>query len=231
MKLRAIIPAVAALAALVALYAQQPPSFTAATEGVAKANIRIELQRWSTDAERDQLLAAWTGQSKDGATKAKGKGKGKAKQQDDTDPFGSFGRASRNGNNADAPAPAVTQGPSTPEEFLTEALGKVPTLGYIWSSNETAGYPIRYAARLGGDDRIVLLTASRLGRWNENWTVAAPGPGANYEFTAIEVHLGAKGEAKISASGKLAVDAAAKTISLENYAALPVTLKDVRKKP
>src|SRR5690242_10668968 len=36
------------------------PSFTATTDNVATHDsIRINLLRWSTDAERDQLLAAW----------------------------------------------------------------------------------------------------------------------------------------------------------------------------
>jgi len=43
------------------------------------------------------------------------------------------------------------------------------------------------------------------------------------------VHLNPKGlgEGKISITGKLAVDNAAKTIALENYSALPVVLKNV----
>ena len=36
-------------------------SFTATTDGVAGApdSIRIDVLRWSTDAERDQLMSAW----------------------------------------------------------------------------------------------------------------------------------------------------------------------------
>ena len=46
----------------------------------------------------------------------------------------------------------------------------------------------------------------------------------------IELRLNAKheGEGKASVTGKVAVDSAANTIALESYAALPVTLKDVK---
>ena len=45
----------------------------------------------------------------------------------------------------------------------------------------------------------------------------------------IELHLNARGqgEGKASPTGKVAVDAAANTIALENYAGLPVVLKNV----
>jgi len=41
--------------------AETPISFTATTDNVAGApdSIKIDVFRWSTDAERDQLLAAW----------------------------------------------------------------------------------------------------------------------------------------------------------------------------
>ena len=51
------------LAVAAALAAAETPilSLTATTDHVSGANdsIRIDVLRWSTDAERDQLLAAW----------------------------------------------------------------------------------------------------------------------------------------------------------------------------
>ena len=53
----------------------------------------------------------------------------------------------------------------------------------------------------------------------------------NYEFSLIELHLNSKGEGegKISLTGKVAADSAAKTIALENYGASPVVFKNVKR--
>src|SRR5262249_51332938 len=102
----------------------------ATTDNVSGAPdpVRVDLLRWSTDAERDQLLSAWT--SPGAAVTAPAAG----------ERGGARGRGGRGGAPVDAP-------PATPEGSLAAALGKVPTVGYVWSS-ETAGYSVHYAARL-----------------------------------------------------------------------------------
>jgi hypothetical protein len=111
----------------------------------------------------------------------------------------------------------------------------VPTVGYLWSS-EVAGYSLRYAARLpqpDGGQRIILITDRRLGAFNDVWKLTGPAAAAaqpDYGFSLIELRLNAKGEGegKVSLTGKVAADPAAKTIALDNYAAAPVILKNVR---
>src|SRR6266852_3970437 len=64
------------LLAAVVVTAQTPlASFTATTDNISGApdSIRVDVLRWSTDAERDQLLLAWT---QPGATGAGGRGAG-----------------------------------------------------------------------------------------------------------------------------------------------------------
>jgi len=192
----------------------------ATTDNVSGAPdpIRIDLLRWSTDAERDQLLSAWTSP---GASKAAPAAAAPAGERG-----GARGRGGRGGAPADAP-------PATPEGSLAAALGKVPTVGYVWSS-ETAGYSVHYAARLAqpdGGERIVLITDRRLGAWNNLWKPSAAASPTNYEFSVIELHLNSKGEGegKASLTGKVTVDNTAKSIVLENYAALPVILKGVKR--
>jgi hypothetical protein len=55
---------------------------------------------------------------------------------------------------------------------------------------------------------------------------------SSYPFSVIELRLNAKGEGegKTSSTGKVAVDAAGKTIGLENYGSLPVVLKSVKRR-
>ena len=56
-------------------------------------------------------------------------------------------------------------------------------------------------------------------------------PATDYEFTVIELRLNAKGlgEGKTSLTSKVIIDNDAKTIALENYAAAPVILQNVKR--
>jgi len=214
--------------------AQTPASgpilrLNATTDNVSGAPdpIRIDLLRWSTDAERDQLLSAWTSPGAAAAAPAAG-ARGGAEGARGGGARGGDGARGRGGRGAAADAP-----PATPEGSLAAALGKVPTVGYVWSS-ETAGYSVHYAARLAqpdGSERIILITDRRLGAWNNLWKPAGAASPTDYEFSLIELHLNSKGEGegKASLTGKVTVDNAAKTIVLENYAALPVILKGVKR--
>lgn len=223
--------AVIGLAAILA--AQTPESGPALTLTATSANvtgapdsIRINLLRWSTDAERDQLLSAWM------LTDQPGRGPGAR-----AGAAGSAARAGARAGGRRGPA-AAPPPPRTPETSLAAALSKAPTVGYLWSS-EVAGYAIRYAVRLpqpGGGERVILLTARRLGAWNGQWkpinsaNAEAGSPNAA-DFSLIELRLNAKGdgEGKISQDGKLSVDTSTKMLEMENYGAAPVVLKDIRR--
>ena len=203
--------AVAAVFAVAQTSAGPMLSFTATTDNITAANdsVKIDVLRWSTDAERDQLLSAWT----------------------DPPPADAGGRGAggRGGRGGAAQAPP----PPTPEGSLLNALGKAPTVGYLWSS-EVAGYSIHYAVRLpapDGGERIVFVTDRRLGASNDRWKPVSGGANG-YEFSVVELHLNSKGEGegKISLTGKVAVDSPAKTIALENYSASPVVLKSVKRR-
>ena len=233
------------IAVFVALAPAQTPStgptvsFTATTANVAGAPdaIRIDVLRWSTDAERDQLLAAWNLTPAPGGRGPGGRGAAARGPAPDDDPFlagndalvggaaarGAGGRGGRGGGAAAAPRP-------TPESSLTAALGRVPTVGYLWSS-EVAGYSLHSAVKLAGSDggeRIILITDRRLGASNDLWKPAS----TNYEFSVIELRSNSKGEGegKITLTGKVAADSASKTIAPENYNELPLVLKNVKRK-
>jgi len=215
-------------------------TYTATSSNVAGAgeSIRIDILRWSTDTERDQLIAAWTNP---GAPGAGGRGKRGPAALDDSDPAladvnpaaapGGRGGGKGKGKGGGPPAEAVKP---TPERSLAAALGNLPTVGYLWSS-EVAGYGLHYAVKLAGADggeRIILITDRRLGASNDLWKAAGAATPTNYDFSLIELHSNAKGEGegKVSLMGKVAVDSAAKTFALENYGALPVVLKNVKRR-
>lgn len=234
--------------------ARPMPSFTATTDHVGGApdSIRINLMRWSTDAERDQLLAAWnlTGPPTGGRAAGRGaRARGAAVADpalDDDDPAlagaspraGGGGGAGRGGQGGGGIARGAGSAAArrTPESSLAAALAQAPSVGYLWSS-EVAGYALRYAVRLPQQDgeRVVLITDRRLGAWNELWKPVGPtannAAATSYEFSVIELRLNAKGEGegKISLNGTVALDRVQRTIALENYNALPVILKNVRR--
>ena len=64
--------------------------------------------------------------------------------------------------------------------------------------------------------------------------VSRGGPGAPtaYDFSVIELRVNSKGEGegKISLTGKVAPDSAAKIVAPENYAVLPVVLKNLKRR-
>jgi hypothetical protein len=240
-------------------------NFTATTDNVGGApdSIRIDVLRWSTDSERDEIVKSWTNPVAPAATTGRGGGRGRgAAAAAPDDPFAAANDAAAGDANAPAPAaaaPAAGRGagagrggagrgggrggggtalpdapPPTPESSLTAALGKAATVGHLWSS-EVAGYSLRYAVKLpaqDGGERIIFITDRRLGAWNDLWKPNGNAAPSTYEFSVIELRLNSKGEGdgKISLSGKLVVDTAAKTLALENYGALPVVLKGVKRK-
>jgi hypothetical protein len=208
--------------ATVLLLADSPGSvnFTAATANVASAPepVRIEILRWSTDEERDKLMSAWN--LKPAATPASKAGKGAGKQ-------GKAGKGPGPGGGAPA-----TQ---SPEAALARALQEAATVGYLWSS-EMAGYALRYAGKIenpDGSQRIILITQRKLGTVNQVWRPTVDGASSSYEFSVLELRLNAKGEGegKVSLTGRVAEDAAARIVTIENYNALPVVFRDVRKVP
>ena len=213
--MRASVLAGIAFAAVVATAQGPILSFTATTENVAGApdSIRIDLLRWSTDMEREQLVSAWNGT----VVQAPGKR-----------PAG--GRAGRGGRGA--AAPTQPSAPATPEVILAAALKQVPTVGYLWSS-EVAGYAIRYAGKVpgaNGIDRILLITDRRLGRVNDLWKPTSGTP-SSYDFSVIELRVNAQGEGegRISLVGKVALDSAAKIVAPEDYNSLPIVLKNLKR--
>jgi hypothetical protein len=125
--------------------------------------------------------------------------------------------------------------PQTPESSLAAAIQKAPTAGILWTS-ENVGYSIKYAYRLpqaDGGERIILVTDRRVGRWSNLWMPAAAVTPSDYPFSIIELRFNSKGEGEGRGvvTGKVAVDVTAKTIALDNYAALPVILKAVKRQP
>jgi hypothetical protein len=231
--MRRVIPffVTAGILAIALLVAQTAPSaslnLTATTANVAGPpdSVRIEILRWSTDDEREKLMSAWElkapapSGSEAGRSAAGKQGKGGAKG-------GGGGRG--RGAAADAGGGEAL----TPAASLSRALEEAATVGYLWSS-ENVGYAFRYAGRIENPDRsqrIVLITDRRLGAVNRLWNPNFQGDPNDYEFSVIELRLSAKGEGEGKASliGKIAPDAGAKIVTLENYDALAPVFRNVR---
>jgi len=204
--------------------------------------VRIDILAWSTDEDRSQFVDAWNltapAGGRTGAAGARGGGgrgaRGGAASEAPASgaaPAGGRGaRGGRGGPPAGGPI-ASAAAPVTPAGSLAAALQAAEGVGYLWSS-ESVGYSLRYAHRMtqaDGSVRIVLATDRRLGSFDGSWKPAT-GVANDYAFTVIELRLNPAitGEGRTSLTGRVSIDGAANTIALEDYAVLPVTLKNVR---
>jgi hypothetical protein len=243
----AVVAVAAAVGGATAQNATAPVArFLAETAGLASgpAAVRIDILAWSSDEARSQFVNAWNlvapVQGRGGAAGARGGGgrgargsaAGEAPESGAAPAGGRGARGGRGGPPAGGPvgAPAAAA-PRTPAGSLAAALQAADSVGYLWSS-ESVGYALRYAHRMtqaDGSVRIVLATDRRLGSFDGSWKPATGVPD-DYAFTVIELRLdpAMRGEGKTSLSGRVSIDGAANTIALEDYASLPVTLKNVR---
>jgi hypothetical protein len=230
-------------------HAQTPQvSFAATSAHVAQPGspVSIKILRWSSEEERAPLVAALNAPPPAPApapaapapaapaadapaqtAPAPADGAAPAAERGGAARGGRAGRGGRGGRGGQ-PAP-----PITPIAALTGAIGKAPTIGYIWT-DEVTGYAIKYAYRVplpDGGDRIILATSRVLGGGSTQWKPVGTEPATDYEFTVIELRLNAKGlgEGKTSLTSKVVFDKDARTLALENYAAAPVILQNVKR--
>jgi hypothetical protein len=218
-------------AAAVCLFALSVPLGAQSTQPVAEltatsANVsepgtpvKIRILRWSTDDERAPLVAALTPAPATGLPADAARGPSTASAG------GGRGAAGR-GRGRGRVGPAAQLSPIA---AFTAALGRAPTLGYIWT-NEITGYAIKYAWHSpspDGTDRIILASDRRLGAYTNTWKSTTAAPDTDYTFTLIELRAGPKGtlEGKTSLANRIAVDNDAKTVALENYSTIPTTLR------
>ena len=184
-----------------------------ATVGSAAAAgaLTITLSRWSTDAERAPLVAAFAAPAPAPARAAA--------------PAPS-GAAAGRGRGRGAPPP-----PPSPLARLSAAIQAAPTLGYIWTDGVT-GYSIKYAWRspaIADKERIVLIIERRLDSHAPDWApVSSAGSDANFTVIEMQIDRDGVGEGKTSLTSSVAIDTEAKTLALDGYAAAPAFLKVTR---
>jgi hypothetical protein len=190
-------------------------TMTATSVNVAEPGtpVKIRILRWSTDQERAPIVNALNPPAAPATGRSPSAGPAGAEQ----------GRGRGRGRGRGGPA-----APLSPIAAFTAALGRAPTIGYIWTSDIT-GYSIKYAWHSplpDGTDRIVIASDRRLGAYTDAWKAASPAQETDYTFTLIELRTGPKGliEGKTSLTNKIAVDTEARSVALENYAAATTSL-------
>jgi hypothetical protein len=113
------------------------------------------------------------------------------------------------------------------QDELLETLRELPPIGSIRTATSLA-YDLHYANETPGEDggrRIVLATDRPIGWWeavNRPRTI-------DYPFTFIELRLNGEGEGEGKLSLATKVIARGRIVQLENYAAQPVQLNQVRR--
>jgi len=221
----------AALAVLLLLAAPfDDINFTASSVNVAEPGIpvKIKILRWSTEDEVRPIVTALSAPPAQPSEVARANA--------GSPPGAARGRgAAAGGRGRGRGGPALA--PLSPIAAFTAALGRAPTLGYIWT-NDITGYAIKYAWHAplqGGTDRIVLVSDRRLGAYTNAWKplaaeASAKAADTDYTFTLIELRAGPKGslEGKTSLTSKIVVDTEEKTVALENYSATTTTLETAK---
>jgi hypothetical protein len=143
----------------------------------------MRILRWSTDDERAPILNALNPPA---LTAGAARNPGAA--QTGATPGRGAAAAGRGRGRGRGPGPATAL---TPIAAFTAALGRAPTIGYIWT-NDVTGYSIKYAWRSAlpdGTERIVLASDRRLGAYTGAWKAAGPAPETDYTFTLIELRV------------------------------------------
>jgi hypothetical protein len=198
--------------------------FTAVSANVADPGgpVKIRIQRWSASEQAAPLIAALS------PPPAAPRGAGPAGSEG-ARAGGAAGRAGRARGRGRGAAPAA---PLSPTAALAQAIGRAPTIGYLWTADVT-GYAIKYAYRAplpDGGERVILATDRRLGTHTAAWQPTSSDL-TDYEFTVIEIRFNGKGvgEGKTSLTTKVIVDNEAKTVALENYATAAPILRNVKR--
>lgn len=198
--------------------------FTAVSANVADPGgpVKIRIQRWSASEQAAPLIAALN------PPPAAPRGAGPAGSEG-ARAGGAAGRAGRARGRGRGAAQAA---PLSPTAALAQAIGRAPTIGYLWTADVT-GYAIKYAYRAplpDGGERVILATDRRLGTHTAAWQPTSSDL-TDYEFTVIEIRFNGKGvgEGKTSLTSKVIVDNEAKTVALENYATAAPILRNVKR--
>lgn len=209
----------------------QETTFTATSTNVSEPGrpVKIQLLRWSTEEERTPIVASLDPNAPPPAQAgASGDARGGRGGR------GAAGRGGRGG--AGRGGRGEASAPPSPIAVLTAAIGRAPTIGYLWT-NDITGYSIKYAYRQtlpDGVERIILATDRRLGAYSDAWRPAGAkdaSPAPEYAFTVIEIRVDPKGvgEGKTTLTTKVMFDHEAKTVALDDYPAAPVLLGDVKR--
>jgi hypothetical protein len=224
---------------------EQTPRTSAVNLTASSANVsqpgnpvQIHILRWSTEEERRRLVAALNPPpppTPPPAASSSSSAPSTAAAGGDAAGRGGVGRGGR-GRGRGAPTAALS-----PIAALTAAIGKAPTIGYVWTNGVT-GYSIKYAYHASlpdGGERIILAMDRRLGAYSPAWThvttissnleASATTAVTDYEFTLIEMRMNSRGsgEGKTSLATKVIVDGEAKTLALDDYAGVAPNLKNV----
>jgi hypothetical protein len=114
------------------------------------------------------------------------------------------------------------------------ALGKLPTVGYVWPAGSPVGYTVKYAHRsktADGKDRLTLVTDRVVGSYDyKKWNVAGAAV-TPLKYSVVELYVDAAGNGvgNLSLAAEAVVDAATNTVTLAAGGAN--VLKDVARQP
>ena len=118
-----------------------------------------------------------------------------------------------------------------------KALATLPTVGYIWGSNCSVGYAVKYAYREATADngeRITIVTNKPLDSYSSQpWKVSNTSAKKRYDYSVIELRIGGHGHGAgtTSLAADVELDDRTHTVSLDHAATTTNVLTAVRREP
>ncbi|HEY8521017.1 MAG TPA: hypothetical protein VIN61_13120, partial [Gammaproteobacteria bacterium] len=122
------------------------------------------------------------------------------------------------------------------ESGIGKALSALPTLGYVWLDNSGVGYSVKYAYRTETPDgeRVTFVTDKRIGSYESRpWTANGGSPGANLDYSVVELYLGSDktGVGTLSLAAEVQIDSERSLVSLAADPSAPKVLTEAKHEP
>ncbi len=119
---------------------------------------------------------------------------------------------------------------------IQESLSDFSTLGYVWPSNSSVGYSVKYAHRttINGNQRVTFVTDKAVGSYgNKAWQAADTDGNSQPEYSVIELYLDGDGigTGTMSVAAAVKIDAEDGIVTLTETETTSHVLKNAKQEP
>lgn len=119
---------------------------------------------------------------------------------------------------------------------IQKSLSDFSTLGYVWPSNSSVGYSVKYAHRstIDSGQRVTFVTDKTVGAYgNKAWKAADAAGNSELEYSVIELYLDGDGvgSGTMSVAAEVDINTEDGIVTLNKTEATSHVLKDAKQEP